>query len=68
MITVPTDRRPKVTCDMLADVRKSCNKYGLKLALYFSEGEFQNNSLYHLGAYRPEIKKAQLKELLMQAK
>jgi len=58
--------------DVLAELRKSCDKYGIKLALYFSEGEwawpdkpgggrFPNN-----GGYQPEMKKAQLKELLTQ--
>lgn len=58
--------------DVLAELRKSCDKYGIKLALYFSEGEwdwpdkpeggrFQNN-----GGYNPEMKKSQLKELLTQ--
>ena len=50
--------------DVLADLRKSCDKFGLKLALYFSEGEFEDNALYHAGGYTPELKKAQLKELL----
>lgn len=56
--------------DVLAKLRKSCDKYGLKLALYFSEGDWnwpgavdgkghdQGNGL------NPEMKKAQLKELL----
>jgi len=52
--------------DVLADVRKSCDKYGIKLALYFSEGEFKDNKDYHPGGYTPEMKKAQLKELLTQ--
>ncbi len=52
--------------DVLAALRKSCDKYGLKLALYFSEGEFSDNQLYHAGGYTPELKKAQLKELLTQ--
>jgi alpha-L-fucosidase len=52
--------------DVLADLRKSCDKYGIKLALYFSEGEFEDNKLYHPGGYTPEMKKAQLKELLTQ--
>jgi len=58
--------------DVLAELKKSCDKYGIKLALYFSEGEwawpnkpdgkrFENN-----GGYNPEMKKAQLKELLTQ--
>ena len=56
--------------DVLAELRKSCDKYGIKLALYHSEGEwawpdkpgggrYSNN-----GGYNPEMKKAQLKELL----
>ena len=52
--------------DVLADLRKSCDKYGIKLALYFSEGEFSDNRDYHPGGYTPEMKKAQLKELLTQ--
>ena len=58
--------------DVLAELRKSCDKYGIKLALYFSESEwawpnkpdgkrYQNN-----GGYNPEMKKAQLKDLLTQ--
>ncbi len=58
--------------DVLAELKKSCDKHGIKLALYFSEGEwdwpnkpdgkrFQAN-----GGYNPEMKKAQLKELLTQ--
>lgn len=52
--------------DVLAELKKSCDKYGIKLALYFSEGEFKDNGLYHPGGYTPEMKKAQLKELLTQ--
>jgi alpha-L-fucosidase len=52
--------------DVLAELRKSCDKYGIKLALYFSEGEFKDNNTYHPGGYTPEMKKAQLKELLTQ--
>ena len=52
--------------DVLAELRKSCDKYGIKLALYFSEGEFNDNKDYHPGGYTPEMKKAQLKELLTQ--
>ncbi len=52
--------------DVLAALRKSCDKYGIKLALYFSEGEFKDNATYHPGGYTPEMKKAQLKELLTQ--
>ncbi len=67
--TKTTDR--KVTksplgVDVLAQLRKSCDKHGIKLALYFSEGEWrwpgprQQNG----GGLNPEVKKAQLKELL----
>ena len=52
--------------DVLAELRKSCDKYGIKLALYFSEGEFGDNRNYHPGGYTPGMKKAQLKELLTQ--
>jgi alpha-L-fucosidase len=52
--------------DVLAELQKSCKKYGIKLALYFSEGEFADNKLYHPGGYTPAMKKAQLKELLTQ--
>jgi alpha-L-fucosidase len=66
--------------DVLAEVRKSCDKYGIKLALYFSESEwdwpnYPNDGRYvvngghipeHDGGYNPELKKAQLKELLTQ--
>jgi len=56
--------------DVLTELKKSCDKHGIKLALYFSEGEwqwpdkpgggrFQNN-----GGFNPDLKKAQLKELL----
>ena len=54
--------------DVLAQLRKSCDKYGIKLALYFSEGEWrwpgprQKNG----GGVNSEMKKAQLKELLTQ--
>jgi alpha-L-fucosidase len=73
--TATTDRKVGKTKampgrDVLAELRKSCDKHGIKLALYFSEGEwawpdkpaggrFQEN-----GGYNPEMKKAQLKELL----
>jgi alpha-L-fucosidase len=52
--------------DVLAELKKSCDKYGIKLALYFSEGEFKDHKDYHPGGYTPEMKKAQLKELLTQ--
>jgi alpha-L-fucosidase len=52
--------------DVLAKLRKSCDKYGLKLALYFSEGDwtFPGAEFSKSGGKNPEIKKAQLKELL----
>ncbi len=49
--------------DVLAELRKSCNKHGIKLALYFSLGEFADNKDYHPGGYTPDMQKAQLKEL-----
>ena len=52
--------------DVLAKLRKSCDKYGIKLALYFSEGDwtFPGATSLKDGGKNPEIKKAQLKELL----
>jgi alpha-L-fucosidase len=54
--------------DVLAKVRKSCDKYGIKLALYYSESQWGwpgavQGQAYH-GGKNPEMKKAQLKELL----
>ena len=49
--------------DVLAELRKSCDKHGIKLALYFSLGEFADNKDYHPGGYTPDMQKAQLKEL-----
>ena len=56
--------------DVLAKLRKSCDKYGIKLALYFSEGDWNwpeaidGKGGRTGGGRNPEIKKAQLKELL----
>ena len=52
--------------DVLAKLRKSCDKYGIKLALYFSEGDWTfPGAVYSKdGGKNPEMKKAQLKELL----
>ena len=52
--------------DVLAKLRKSCDKYGIKLALYYSEGDwtFPGAVFSKDGGKNPEIKKAQLKELL----
>jgi alpha-L-fucosidase len=63
--------RKKVTnspigIDVLAKLRKSCDKYGIKLALYFSEGDwtFPGAKFSSSGGINPEMKKAQLAELL----
>jgi len=53
--------------DVLAKLRKSCDKYGIKLALYFSEGDWNWPGAVdgkRNGGKNPEVKKAQLKELL----
>ncbi len=56
--------------DVLAKLRKSCDKYGLKLALYFSEGDWNwpeaVDGKSMKGGSNPEMKKAQLKELCTQ--
>lgn len=70
--TKTTDRKVSKTSalkgvDALAELKKSCDKYGLKLALYFSEGDWSwtpENKGIHKSAANPEIKKAQLEELL----
>ncbi len=71
--TKTTDRkvtRSPLGKDVLAAVRKSCDKYGLKLALYFSEGDWTWPGAVD-GKSRPpggnpEMKKAQLEELCTQ--
>ena len=70
--TKTTDRkvtRSPLGKDVLAELRKSCDTYGLKLGLYYSEGDWTwpgavdgNRS----GGKNPEMKKAQLRELLTQ--
>ncbi len=58
--------------DVLAELRKSCDKYGIKLALYFSEGDWNwpgaaDGKGWGAGIGKnPEMKKAQLKELCTQ--
>jgi alpha-L-fucosidase len=47
--------------DVLAKLRQSCDKYGIKLALYFSEGDWTWTDMKN-----PELKKAQLEELCTQ--
>lgn len=62
----------KLGIDVLAQLRKSCDKYGIKLALYFSEGDWNwpgaaDGKGWRAGSSsNPEIKKAQLKELVTQ--
>ena len=71
--TATTDK--KVTnsplgIDVLAKLRASCDKYGIKLALYFSEGDWNwpgardGKGGRQGGGHNPEVKKAQLQELL----
>ena len=60
--------RTKFGLDVLNQLRQSCVKYGLKLALYYSESEWRwpgarQGEAYYNGI-NPEMKKAQLKELL----
>jgi alpha-L-fucosidase len=54
--------------DVLAELRKACDKHGIKLALYFSEGDWTwpgaVDGAGGKGGINPEMKKAQLKELL----
>ena len=56
--------------DVIAKLRKSCDKYGIKLAFYFSEGDWNwpgaaDGKGWNAGSsYNPEMKKAQLKELV----
>jgi len=73
--TKTTDRKVTKAAlgrDVLAELKKSCDKYGIKLALYFSEGEWawpnkpDGKRFSNDGGYDPELKKSQLKELLTQ--
>jgi alpha-L-fucosidase len=58
--------------DVLRELRKSCDQHGIKLALYFSEGDWtwpgavDGQGGAGGGGANPEMKKAQLKELLTQ--
>ena len=68
--TETTDKkvtRSHLGIDVLAKLRESCDKYGIKLALYFSEGDWNwegsADGIYMKGGSNPEMKKAQLKEL-----
>lgn len=71
--TRTTDRkvtRSPLGRDVLADLRKACDRHGVKLALYFSEGDWTWPEAVDGmggrtgGGRNPETKKAQLKELL----
>ena len=58
--------------DVMAMLRKSCDKDGIKLGIYFSEGDWnwpeatrgKGGRGRDAGGVNPEVKKAQLKELL----
>ena len=63
--------------DVLAELKKSCDKYGIKLAIYQSESEWRwpgglddpatpEPKKRNQGGLNPEMKKAQLRELLTQ--
>lgn len=56
--------------DILSELRQACDKGGTKLALYFSEGDWNWPGAVDgqggKGGSNPEIKKAQLRELLTQ--
>ena len=56
--------------DVLAEVKKSCDKYGIKLALYFSEGDWSwpgaKDGIAGGTGSGVDIMRAQLKELLTQ--
>ncbi|MEE9460550.1 MAG: alpha-L-fucosidase [Bacteroidales bacterium] len=70
--TQTTDKKvtnSPLATDVMEQLRKSCNKYGLKLALYFSEGDWNwcgavDGESWRSGEGKnPEMKKAQLQEL-----
>lgn len=71
--TRTTDRkvtRSSLGRDVLAELRRSCDRHGVRLALYFSEGDWTwpgavDGKAWKAGIGRnPEMKKAQLRELL----
>ncbi len=68
--TKTTDKKvtnSPIGIDVLAQLRKSCDTYGIKLALYFSEGDWNWPGAVdgkRNGGNNPEAKKAQLRELL----
>ena len=71
--TKTTDRKvtkSPLARDVLRELCAACDKHGIKLVLYFSEGEWDwpnkpdGNRYQANGGYNPEMKKAQLRELL----
>ena len=54
--------------DVLSELRTSCDTYGIKLAIYFSEGDWtwEGSVPGKKSGPNPEMKKAQLRELLTQ--
>jgi alpha-L-fucosidase len=69
--TPTTDRkvtRSPLGKDVLAMLRRSCDTHGVKLALYFSEGDWNWPGAVDgqggRGGSNPDMKKAQLRELL----
>ena len=70
--TKTTDKKvtnSPIGVDVLAQLRKSCDEHGIKLALYFSEGDWNWPGAVdgkRNGGNNPEVKKAQLEELLTQ--
>lgn len=70
--TKTTDKKvtnSELGIDVLSKLKKSCDKYGLKLALYFSEGDWNwkggidGKSSRKKEGKNPMMKKAQLEEL-----
>lgn len=71
--TKTTDRKitkAPLGLDVLAEIRKSCDKFGIKLALYFSEGDWTwpgaKDGEFMGSGIDAEKEKAQLTELLTQ--
>jgi alpha-L-fucosidase len=63
-----TNTRALAGRDVLQEVKAACDKHGLRIALYFSEGDWswspERKDIHRPSAARPEIKRAQLRELL----
>ncbi len=71
--TKTTDKKvtnSPIGIDVLGKLRASCDKYGIRLALYFSEGDWNwpgaEDGIWMKGGNNPETKKAQIKELCTQ--